>query len=321
MVEKSQNQPSGVGATLKKRRQTLKLSLTSVELATKIRGKYLVAIEADDYSALPNDIYSRGFITKYADYLGLDANELTDNYSQQRGGFDSDALVGAPKPVRGRTLVVTPRIVVAGSFLVVVAAVVAYLVWQFSALAAAPRLSVDSPASDLVVEGSTINVAGHVAGGADVFINNSPILSDANGAFSNTLALSNGLNVITITAENKLSKTTTITRNILAHLPSVNGQPLVPTSVITGVDIAVSAKNSAINITTKIDNGAPSSITILPGASLGFSASSTISLTTSNAASTDVVITNTQVAGKDLGNVGKTDTKMQLDFSADTAFP
>src|SRR5438105_4823619 len=150
MLEDSKTSGS-VGQELKKRRLALRLSLANVELATKIRGKYLVWIEASDYDRLPNDIYARGFITKYADYLGLDATALTERYAQERGSVDSKTLVGSPKPVTKRRLIVTPRIVIAGGFLIIVALVVAYLSWQFSALAAAPRLHVESPPGDLVV--------------------------------------------------------------------------------------------------------------------------------------------------------------------------
>ncbi len=136
-VEKKSVEPIGVGALLKKRRQSLKLSLASVELATKIRGKYLVQIEQGDYEQLPNDIYTRGFITKYAEYLGLDAEEATAKYVVERGGADTFAKVSSPKPVKSRRFFITSRFLIAAAFLVVLVLVVVYLIAQFSALAAA----------------------------------------------------------------------------------------------------------------------------------------------------------------------------------------
>lgn len=316
----SDSTPPSVGSLLKRRRQSLKLSLATVELATKIRGKYLISIEASEVDQLPNDIYTRGFITKYADYLGLDADAVTKQYIVERGGFDTAALVGSPKPVRGRSFTVTPRLLIAGAFLVAMGLVVVYLGWQFSALAAAPRLQVDAPPGDLSVEGSTLAVAGHVAGGADVFINDSPVLTDANGGFNNKLALQDGLNVIKVVATNKLNKSTTVTRNILAHLPALGGQPLVPPAVFDGIAIGVTVKDSATNITTSIDGAKPTTITMLPGTVLSFSGKSKISLTTTNSAKTAIVITNAQVAAKDLGTIGK-GGKTTLELAKDTAFP
>ncbi|HEX9016658.1 MAG TPA: RodZ domain-containing protein [Chloroflexota bacterium] len=49
-------------------------SLEQVETDTKIRKKYLVALEEEDYSALPAPIYARGFLHSYAEYLGIDPN-------------------------------------------------------------------------------------------------------------------------------------------------------------------------------------------------------------------------------------------------------
>src|SRR5580704_16321578 len=76
---------SSVGQTLKARRLARSLSLAEVERATRIRGKYLVAIEADDYATLPHDIYTKGFIRSYARYLGLSEANLVASYTQERG--------------------------------------------------------------------------------------------------------------------------------------------------------------------------------------------------------------------------------------------
>lgn len=312
---------SKVGSLLRRRRQSLKLSLENVELATKIRGKYLVWIERGDYASLANDIYTRGFIAKYADYLGLDPDAVTAQYLAERGGMDEAAKVGSPKPVRARRFTITPRLVIAGTFLIVLAMVVAYLGLQFSALAAAPKLKVDTPPGDMVVEGSTMAVAGTVAGGADVFINDSPVLTDANGGFNNQLALQDGLNVIKVVAKNKLGKSTTVSRNILAHLPQIgNDKPLVPTAPFDGVAVGIIIKDSSVNITTTIDDGKPATITMLAGTSRSFSGKAKIKIETSNSAATSILITNSTVATKDLGVVGK-GGNLKLEFAKDTSFP
>ena len=55
-----------------------KIDLTEVEAATKIRVRYLRAIENEDWDLLPGDAYARGFVRTYAAYLGLDAERLAD---------------------------------------------------------------------------------------------------------------------------------------------------------------------------------------------------------------------------------------------------
>lgn len=67
-----------LGAMLRKRREAMGATLAEVETATKIRQKYLAALEADEWQLLPGEVVGRGFLRNYATYLGLDANELIE---------------------------------------------------------------------------------------------------------------------------------------------------------------------------------------------------------------------------------------------------
>src|SRR6185312_15195774 len=82
------SKPETIGQRLKSRRLSRHLSLKQVELATRIRGKYLVAIEADDYGTLPHDVYGRGFVRSYADYLELDGAKIAQQYLKERDKQD-----------------------------------------------------------------------------------------------------------------------------------------------------------------------------------------------------------------------------------------
>lgn len=61
----------GIGAILKKEREARKITLAQVEEATKIRRKYLEAIENETFEVLPGEVYVKGFITAYLKYLGI----------------------------------------------------------------------------------------------------------------------------------------------------------------------------------------------------------------------------------------------------------
>lgn len=75
--ELTTEQPKTLGQRLREARQAKRLSLDVVEEATRIRRKYLEALEADDCEALPGDVFLRGFVRNYALYLGLDPQEMT----------------------------------------------------------------------------------------------------------------------------------------------------------------------------------------------------------------------------------------------------
>lgn len=67
-----------IGSILRERREASSISLADVEKATRIRQKYLVAIEADEWHLLPGEVVGRGFLRNYALFLGLDANDLME---------------------------------------------------------------------------------------------------------------------------------------------------------------------------------------------------------------------------------------------------
>ncbi|HET9677871.1 MAG TPA: helix-turn-helix domain-containing protein [Solirubrobacterales bacterium] len=111
-----------VGSKLREARTRRKLSLADAEAATKIRPRYLQAIESEDWDQLPGDIYARAFIRTYGRFLGLDGEWLAEEQRRQRGaarpGERLPRVDPRPRPVvrdRGRSRsssLVSPRIVV-----------------------------------------------------------------------------------------------------------------------------------------------------------------------------------------------------------------
>jgi cytoskeleton protein RodZ len=109
---------SGIGTTLREARNRRKVDLSEVEKVTKIRVRYLRAIENEEWDVLPGDIYARAFIRTYAAYLGLDGERLAEDYRSgaEAGGQErpaprvEPAWTGHRTPAhsrsRGRVLVV-----------------------------------------------------------------------------------------------------------------------------------------------------------------------------------------------------------------------
>ena len=311
---------NNVGPQLKARRQTLRLSQAQVELDTKIRGKFLTALEAGDYDRLPHDIYSRGFVSQYASYLGLDGTEVAAAYVAERGGLEAGDT-RRPRLERQRRLVFTGPIFALAAAVLVVLAIAAYLVYQFSALAAAPHLSVTSPSSDTTITGAVIDVVGKTTPGADVFINNSPILSDTDGSYSEKVALSDGINSIHVTSKSKLGKSSTVVRNVLAHLPQVGTAAVsVPTATFNGIAISINV-TATTSIVVVVDGKEAFRETVLSGWSQLFTGAQSIVITTGNAGATDVTLTNSTVVNKrfvPLGSAGE--IRRNQEFDSTTTF-
>ena len=317
---KKTKSPHTVGPSLKVRRQALRLSLAQVELETKIRGKFLTALEAGDYDKLPNDMYSRGFVQQYASYLGHNGHEVAAAYVAERGGLDANNTK-RPQLERPRRLVFTGPILALAMAVLVALVIGGYLVYQFSALAAPPALGVSSPPSDITITGAVINVVGKTTPGADVFINNSPILSDTDGSFNEKVSLSDGLNAIHVTSKSKLGKVSVVTRNILAHLPTADpAAAQVPAATFNGIAVSVSVTQTT-SVVVSVDGKETFRQTVLPGWTQLFTGAQNVVLTTGNAGATNVTLTNSVVANKKLTPLGKPgEIRRNQEFDATTAF-
>ena len=87
---------SKVGEMLRDERERQNLTFDDIEQSTSIRTRYLQAIEAGEYSVLPGDVYTKGFIRNYANVLGLDGAEFVNMYNREVQG--KPLIVAPPKP-------------------------------------------------------------------------------------------------------------------------------------------------------------------------------------------------------------------------------
>jgi len=75
-----------LGNSLREARVRQGLDYPQVELATKIRAKYIRALEDEAFEVLPSETYVKGFLRSYAEYLGLDGQLYVDEYTMRYGG-------------------------------------------------------------------------------------------------------------------------------------------------------------------------------------------------------------------------------------------
>ena len=87
-----------IGPTLREARLHKGVDIPDAERATKIRAKYLRALETESFEVLPGQAYIKSFLRSYADYLGLDGQLFVDEYTS-RFWVDEE-----PGPVRTRRI-------------------------------------------------------------------------------------------------------------------------------------------------------------------------------------------------------------------------
>lgn len=85
-----------LGNLLREAREKKSLSLEQAEADTRIRYKFLVALENEDYAALPAPAYVKGFLKTYAAYLGLDPQQVLALYHAVTGSTESAQLPSIP---------------------------------------------------------------------------------------------------------------------------------------------------------------------------------------------------------------------------------
>ena len=99
-----------IGNSLREARERQGLEYPQIELATKIRAKYIRALEDEHFDVLPTGTYIKGFLRSYAEFLGLDGQLYVDEYNS-RNVVDSFDDMPQRRPVRRHERSVEKRVV------------------------------------------------------------------------------------------------------------------------------------------------------------------------------------------------------------------
>ncbi|MGH2994868.1 MAG: helix-turn-helix domain-containing protein [Gaiellaceae bacterium] len=127
-----------IGNSLREARLRQGLDLPRIEADTKIRAKYLRALEEESFEVLPAETYVKGFLRAYAEYLGLDGQLYVDEFNS-RFTTAEEPLAAPSKRPRPR-----PRAIESNFVVVALAGIVAVTVLV---VLAAAELGDDGPAT------------------------------------------------------------------------------------------------------------------------------------------------------------------------------
>src|ERR1022692_863055 len=101
-----------IGETLRDARMRARIDISEIEATTKIRAKYLRALENEEWSLLPGPTFVKSFLRTYAQALDLDGRALVEDYSLHHERLSDAALepiVSAPRGASGSRGRVPPR--------------------------------------------------------------------------------------------------------------------------------------------------------------------------------------------------------------------
>lgn len=211
-----------VGEILSRARQDQHLGLDQAEKATKIRKKYLEALEFDDWQKLPSLTYARGFIVNYAQYLGLTPEMILAVFRRQANPerLEKNKIVprGVSEPLNEPFFRLTPSKIIGFFVLTLILLFFYWLFGQYQSLVWRPKLTLERPIENEIIKSGRVWVIGKTDLGATLFINGQEI-KPVNGEFSQEIAVDPGLVTIDITATNKFGGKNEIKRTFQVEKP------------------------------------------------------------------------------------------------------
>lgn len=245
-----------LGDALRAQRERMGLTVLQAAEDTRIRDKFLRALESGDYQTLPGTVYTKGFLRNYADYLGLDPDELIAQLQTERGTPDAPRSFEPMRPIMRRNVILTPAVLIPIGVLAAVVLFVAYLYYQFSTFAVPPRIEITEPAGDAIAQSAEYLIRGRAAPDARVTIRVSPgpeIISDvrpsADGSFSVRVPLKPGANHVEVQvfdAAGKQNQATRVIRYEPLAQPSPSAAP--PQLVVERPAQGSSITNEAVTV-------------------------------------------------------------------------
>ncbi len=283
-----------LGEVLLAAREAKGVDLYRAERDTKIRVKYLSALERSEFRELPGAVYTKGFLRNYAMYLGLDPDAVLDQWRREGGAArPTGPMIIAPQPLEAPRggFTFTPGVLVAAVLTLIVVAVGGYIALQLARSVQPPMLSVTSPGAVVsTIDADHVLIAGTSDRNVTVTIQASGnqtyrFSADSAGAWSRDVPLSKGENQMTITATDPDTGKVSPPWNLIINVP-IPPTPTGPAIALTNpadgaavnggaVAIAGSTSGTGVTITavdagpaTPVASGKPTPVPVAPPAPL-----------------------------------------------------
>lgn len=204
-----------IGEFLREAREEGGYTVKDVAGKLQIPVRVIEVLEQGDISKMPPRVYSRGFLKKYAEYLGLPVDEALEEFDRMGGDdeFRLPAPLTKPKPTE-HFLAFDRRGV--SIFILFAAFLMAgvYFLHSFRYAFGEPQLIIKTPAGDMSVETYQVSISGVAERGADVTLNGRVLPVSESGEFEEVALLRDGLNILEFQAKNRFGKTRNVARYV-----------------------------------------------------------------------------------------------------------
>lgn len=205
-----------VAEILKEARLEKNLSFEQIEKATKIRVKFLMAMERGEYEKLPGSIFAQGFVKNYAEFLGLNKTQISALFRREYYTVKPSTILVKRQKIPIFRFGRQARSIFVLSFVFLLAAV--FIIKSYLDYSGNPKLDVIYPENNVVIQTREIEVTGWTDMENKLYLNGQLISLQKNGEFKEKITLDNGLNTITVMVTNKYNKQTEIKRTVRLEL-------------------------------------------------------------------------------------------------------
>ena len=252
-----------LGDALRTQREQMGVTLEQAAEDTRIRAKFLQAIESGDYQSLPGTVYTKGFLRNYAEYLSLDPDEMFALYTGERDGTEPARTFAPMKPLVKRSFIFTPAVLVPVAVLAGVLLFVAYIYYQFTNFAVAPHVDIVDPPGDAISQLAEYTVKGKANPDGRITVRVLPgqdtineIRPARDGTFSVTVPLKPGPNHVEVQVLDPTGKLAQTTRTI-QYTPSA-AEPQAPQLIVEQPANGSAYTNTAVTVAGRVDRGVAS---------------------------------------------------------------
>jgi cytoskeletal protein RodZ len=260
-----------LGDALRLQREAMGVTMDQAAEDTRIREKFLQAIESGDYQSLPGSVYTKGFLRNYAEYLSLDPEEMLALYTGERGGSEPARTFAPMRPLVKRSFIFTPTVLVPVVVLAGILLFVAYVYYQFTNFAVAPHVDITDPPGDAVSQATEYTVRGKTNPEGRITVRVSPGLETINdvkpakdGTFVVTVPLKPGPNHVEVQVLDPAGKLAQASRTIQLNTP-ISNEPAAPQLIIEQPANGGTYTNAPVTVSGRVDKSV-ASVTVNGGA-------------------------------------------------------
>jgi cytoskeleton protein RodZ len=131
-----------IGNSLREARLRQGYELPRVEADTKIRAKYLRALEEEHFEVLPGETYVKGFLRTYSEYLGLDGQLYVDEFNSRFTREEEPLAPARPRRQAARARAVESNFVIVALAGIIAVTILVVVAWKFGSSSPEPSANV-----------------------------------------------------------------------------------------------------------------------------------------------------------------------------------